>query len=159
MEEVFSIYRGRDGLALKLSYQLFSKAKRGDKPVQISWNGFGVDPHLKFGKKVEDDTEFVLSSAPISYFGYNFLLKISINSKLVFFKRKFNSLQLFQKQRKPNFKVFQAKNAIQVATKKSNFFLAFFSFLKFFIKCIFFSIQIVFQKPFFEAKGGEKPRR
>ena len=30
MEEVFSIYRGNDGLALKLSYQLSSKAKGGD---------------------------------------------------------------------------------------------------------------------------------
>ena len=42
MEEVFSIYRGMDDLALKLSYQLSSKTKGGDKPVQISWNGFGV---------------------------------------------------------------------------------------------------------------------
>ena len=48
MEEVFSIYRGRDGLACKLSYQLYSEAKGGDKPIQISWNGFGVDPHLNF---------------------------------------------------------------------------------------------------------------
>ena len=30
MEEVFSIYKGRDGLALKLSYQLSSEAKGGD---------------------------------------------------------------------------------------------------------------------------------
>ena len=30
MEEVFSIYRGRDGLASKLSYQLSPKAKGGD---------------------------------------------------------------------------------------------------------------------------------
>ena len=30
MEEVFSIYRERDGLALKLSYQLSSEAKGGD---------------------------------------------------------------------------------------------------------------------------------
>ena len=48
MEEVFSIYKGREGLALKLSYKLSSKAKEGDNPVQISWNGFGVDPHLNF---------------------------------------------------------------------------------------------------------------
>ena len=30
MEEVFSIYRGRDSLALKLSYYLSSEAKGGD---------------------------------------------------------------------------------------------------------------------------------
>ena len=33
MEEVFSIYGGRDSLALKLSYQLSFEAKGGDKPV------------------------------------------------------------------------------------------------------------------------------
>ena len=48
-------------------------------------------------KKIEDDAKFMLSSAPISYFGYNFLLKILIDSRLVFFERKFNSIQLFQK--------------------------------------------------------------
>ena len=53
MEEVFSIYRGRDDLALKLSYQFSSKAKGGDKLVQISWNGFGVDPHLNFERKLK----------------------------------------------------------------------------------------------------------
>ena len=53
MEEVFSIYRGRNGLALKLSYQLSSEAKGGDKPIQISWNGFGVDLHLNFERKLK----------------------------------------------------------------------------------------------------------
>ena len=48
MEEVISLYRGRDGLALELSYQLSSEAKGGDKLVQIRWNGFGVDPYLNF---------------------------------------------------------------------------------------------------------------
>ena len=48
MEEVFSHYKGRDDLTLKLSYQISSKAKGGDKPVQINWNGFGFDPHLNF---------------------------------------------------------------------------------------------------------------
>ena len=63
----------------------------------MSWNGFDVDLHLKFWKKIEDDAEFVLSSAPVSYFGSKFLLKIPIDSRLVFFERKFNYLKLFQK--------------------------------------------------------------
>ena len=53
MEEIFFIYRGRDGLALKLSYQLSSEVKGEDKPVYISWNGFGVDPHLNFERKLK----------------------------------------------------------------------------------------------------------
>ena len=53
MEEAFSIYRGRDGLALNLSYQLSYEAKEGDKHVQISWNGVGVDPHLNFERKLK----------------------------------------------------------------------------------------------------------
>ena len=61
----------------------------------MSWNGFDVDLHLKFWKKIEDDAEFVLSSAPVSYFGHKFLFKIQIDSGLMFLERKFNSLQLF----------------------------------------------------------------
>ena len=48
--------------------------------------------HLKFWEKIEDNAEFVLSSAPISYFGHNLLLKIPIDSELMFFERKFNFL-------------------------------------------------------------------
>ena len=59
--------------------------------VSKSWNGFGVDPLLNFERKFEVD------AAPTSYFGSNFLLKIPIDSRLVFFERKFNYLQLFQK--------------------------------------------------------------
>ena len=86
----------------------------------MSWNGFGVDPLLNFERKFEDD------AAPISYFGSNFLLKIPIDSRLVFLERKFNYLQLFSKIRKPNFNFFLAKNAIQIAAEKSNVFLSIF---------------------------------
>ena len=61
MEEVFSIYRGKDGLALKLSYQLSSEAKGGDKHVQISWNGFGVDPHLNFEKMKSNQNSHLIN--------------------------------------------------------------------------------------------------
>ena len=44
---------------------------------------------------LKDDVELVLSSAPVSYFDSNFLLKIPIDSGLNYFERKFNSLQLF----------------------------------------------------------------
>ena len=51
----------------------------------MSWNGFDVDPHLKFWKNIEDDAEFVLSSAPVLYLGHNLLLKIPIDSGFMFY--------------------------------------------------------------------------
>ena len=48
-------------------------------------NRFIADPHLKFWEKIEDNVEFMLSSASVSYFGHNLLLKISIDSELIFF--------------------------------------------------------------------------
>ena len=48
--------------------------------------------HLKFWEKIEHNAEFVLSSASVSYFGHNFLLKIPIDSEFMFFERKFNFL-------------------------------------------------------------------
>ena len=101
----------------------------------------------------------MLSSAPVSYFGSNFLLKIPIDSRLLFFERKFNSIQRLQKKRKPNFNVLQAKNVIPVAVENSNVFLGIFLFLKFFIECICFSIQLIFQKFSSEAMGRDKPIR
>ena len=74
---------------------LSSEAKGKDKPIGL--NRFDVDPLLKFWKKIEDNAEFVLSSAPVQYFGHNFLFKIPIDSRLDFFERKFNYLQRFQK--------------------------------------------------------------
>ena len=54
----------------------------------------------------------------------------------------------------------QAKNVIQVAAENSNiFFEHFFVFLKFFMECICFSIQLIFQKLSSEAKGRDKPIR
>ena len=47
-----------------------------------------------FEKKIEDDAEFVLSSAHVLYFGHKFLFKIQIDSGLMFLEMKFNSLQL-----------------------------------------------------------------
>ena len=43
---------------------------------------------------LKDDAELVLSFAPVLYFGSNFLLKISIDSWIVSFESKFNSLQI-----------------------------------------------------------------
>ena len=48
-------------------------------------NRFIADPHLKFWEKIEDNVEFVLSSASVSYFGHNLLLKIPIDLELMFF--------------------------------------------------------------------------
>ena len=49
-----------------------------------------ADPHLKIWEKIEDNAEFVLSSASVSYFGHNLLLKIPIDSQLMFLEGKFN---------------------------------------------------------------------
>ena len=88
----------------------------------------------------------MLNLCYLSYFGYKFLLKIPIDSGLVFFERKFNSLQLFQKQRKSNFNVFLAKHAIQVAAENNNVFFwgAFFCFFffNFFMDHIFLSPKL-----------------
>ena len=117
----------------------------------MSWNGFGVDPFLNFERKFEDD------AAPTSYFGSNFLLKIPIDSRLVFFERKFNYLQPFQKQRKPNFNVFQAENAFQIAAESSNVFLSIFEI---FHRMYLFLYPIYFSKKISsEAKGRDKPIR
>ena len=41
--------------------------------------------HLEFWEKIEDNAEFMLSSAPVSHFGHNLLLKIPIDSGLIIF--------------------------------------------------------------------------
>ena len=63
----------------------------------------------------------------------------------MFFERKFNYLQLFQKQRKPNFNVIHAKNVFQIAAENSNVFWAFFEF---FHRMYLFLYPIYFSKIF-----------
>ena len=72
MEKIFSIYRGRDGLALKLREEITCL---NEQERIWCWSPF------EFWKEIEDD------AAPASYFGSSFLLKIPIDSRLVFFER------------------------------------------------------------------------
>ena len=94
--------------------------------------------------KIEDDAEFVLSSARVSYFSRNILFKIPIDLGLMCFERKFNSLQFLQKYRKPNFKVFLANIAIHVAAEYNYVFLSIFLFFEFFMDHI--NLQKVFER-------------
>ena len=90
--------------------------------------------------------KFWNDAAPASSFGSNFPLKLPIDSRRVFFKRKFNYLQLFQKYRKPNFNGIHAKNVFQIAAENSNVFWAFFNF--FFHRMYLFLYPIYFSKIF-----------
>ena len=83
--------------------------------------------------KIEDDAEFVLSSARVSYFSRNILFNIPIDLGLMCFERKFNSLQFLRKYRKPNFNVFLANIAIHVAVEYNYVFLSIFLFFEFFM--------------------------
>ena len=169
MEEIFSIYRGRDGLALKLIYQLSSETKGGDKPIQISWNGFGVDLHLNFERKLK----MMLN---LCYFLHLFLiLSLTFCSKFQLIRNQFffkgNSiLYNFSRNRENQVSMFsrpkmQFKLLLKVVKFFEHFsFLFFFRmylFLTFFffLEYICFSIQLVFQKLSSEAKGGDKPIR
>ena len=97
----------------------------------------------------------MLSFAPAWCFDYNFLLKIPIDSGLLSLKRKFNSLQLFQKYRKPNFNVFQAKNAIQVAAENSNIFEHFFVIFEIFHRSYLFLYPNCFSKEQIRCHKGK----
>ena len=103
-------------VSVSLSYLLFKKlsseAKGRDKHIRQAWTDLILISIWNFEEKIEDDAEFVLSFALVSYFCHNILYKIPIDLGLMCFERKFNSLQFFQKYRKPNFNFFQAKNAI-----------------------------------------------
>ena len=89
MEEVFSIYRGMDGLALKLSHYFLLKLREEITYLnELEW--IWCWSPFEFCKEVED------KAAPALYIGSNFLLKIPVDSKLMSFERKFNYLQLFQ---------------------------------------------------------------
>ena len=105
----------------------------------MSWNGFGVDSHFNFERKLK------MMLHLLRILALTFCSKFQLIQNWFFFERKFNYLQLFQKYRKPNFNVFQAKNAFQIAAENNNVFWA---FLNFFIGCICFSIQFIFQKKF-----------
>ena len=82
----------------------------------MSWNGFGADPHLNFERKLKMMLHLLCILA------LTFCSKFQLIQDQLFFERKFNYLQRFQKQRKPNFNVFYAKNAFQIAGENNNVF-------------------------------------
>ena len=64
----------------------------------------------------------MLSSAPVSYFGYNLLLKISIDSELIFFLKEIQFYITFIEIEKSKFQHFPGQNTIQVAAENNNGF-------------------------------------
>ena len=117
----------------------------------MSWNEFGVDPHLNFERKLK------MMLHPLRILALTFCSKFQLIQDWFFFEFKFNYLRLFQKQRKPNFNVFQAKNAFQIATENSKRFLSIFEN---FHKMYLFLYPIYFSKKISsKAKGKDKPIR
>ena len=89
--------------------------------------------HLEFWEKIEDNAEFVLSSASVSYFGHNLLLKIPIDSELMFFWKEIQFCITFIEIEKFKFQRFLTKNVIQVTAEDNDvFFLRIFFFSFFF---------------------------
>ena len=83
----------------------------------MSRNGFGVDLHLNFERKLK------MMLHLFRILALNFFSTFQLIQDWFFiFLRKFNYLQIFQKWRKPNFNVFQAKNAFQIAAENNNVF-------------------------------------
>ena len=93
--------------------------------------------------------KFVLSSAPVSYFGHYFLIKFPIGYGLIFFERKF--IYKFYRNRENQISTFsRPKMRFKLLLKIITFFK---HILIFFTGCICFSIQFIFQKSFFWSKG------
>ena len=95
-------------------------------------NKFDVDPHLKFWEKIEDNVEFVLSFAPVSYFGHNLLLKIPIDSGLIIFFKGNSILYNFYINRENQISMFsRPKLRFKLLWKIMTFFEHFSVFLNF----------------------------
>ena len=116
MEEVFSIYRGMDGLALKLSHYFLLKLREEITYLnELEW--IWCWSPFEFCKEVED------KAAPALYIGSNFLLKIPIDSRLVFLERKFNYLQFFLENRENQISTFsRPKMCFKLLLKVVTFF-------------------------------------
>ena len=131
MEKVFSIYRGRDGLALKLREEITCL---NEQERIWCWSPF------EFWKEIEDD------AAPASYFGSSFLLKIPIDSRLVFFFNGNSIIYNLFRNRENQISTFsKPKMCFTLLLKIVTFFWA---FLKIFIWCFCFSILFIIQKTF-----------
>ena len=143
MKDFFSIYRGKDGLALKLRYYLCSEAKGGDNLFKWAGTDLVLIP-IWIWKEVEDD------AAPVSYFDSNFLPKIPIDSRLVFFEMKFIIYNFFRNRENQISTFSVPKIHFKLLLKIITFFSSIFEF---FHRMYLFLIQFIFQKSFLWSKG------
>ena len=115
MEDVFSIYRGMDGLALKLSHYFLLKLREEITYLnELEW--IWCWSPFEFCKEVED------KAAPALYIGSNFLLKIPIDSRLIFFERNSIIYNFFRNKENQISTCSRPKNAFQIAAENSNIF-------------------------------------
>ena len=117
--------------------KIFLLKQSGRISLLDSLNRFIADPHLKFWEKIEDNAEFVLSFASVSYFGHNLLLKIPIDSE--FMSSKGNSIFYnFYKNREIQISMFSRPKMRFKLLLKIMTFSEHFLFFKFFISPEFF---------------------